>query len=67
MSTELEAAIRELEQVARELRAPDLDSERAAELVERSAQIAADIGRELDRAARDAERDLPATGQERLL
>ena len=67
MSAELEAAIRELEQAARELREPSLDTDRAAELVDRCAQIAADIGRELDRAARDAERDLPATGQERLL
>jgi hypothetical protein len=67
MSAELQAAVRELEQAARELREPDLGAERAAELVDRCAQIAADIGRELDRAARDAERDLPATGQERLL
>jgi hypothetical protein len=67
MSGELEAAVRELEQAAKDLRAPDVDPGRAAELVDRCAEIAAQIGRELDRAARDAERDLPATGQERLL
>jgi hypothetical protein len=67
VSAELEAAVRELEQAAAELRAPDLDADRAAELVDRCAEIAAEIGKELDRAARDAERDLPATGQERLL
>jgi hypothetical protein len=67
VSGELEAAIRELEQAARELRAPDVEAGRAAELVDRCAEIAAEIGRELDRAARDAERDAPSTEQERLL
>ena len=67
MSAELQAAVRELEQAARELRAPDVDTARAAELVDRCAEVAAEIGKQLDRAARDAERDLPATGQERLL
>jgi hypothetical protein len=67
VSAELEAVVRELEQAARELRAPGVDAARAAELVDRCAEIAAQIGGELDRAARDAERDLPATGQERLL
>jgi hypothetical protein len=67
VSSELEKAVRELEQVARELREPGIDADRAAELVDRCAEIAAAIGAELDRAARDAERDLPATGQERLL
>jgi hypothetical protein len=67
VSAELEAAVRELEQAARELRSPDVDTARAAELVDRCAEIAAEIGRELDRAARDAERDAPGSGQERLL
>ena len=67
MSAELEAAVRELEAAARDLRAPEIDAARAAELVDRCAAIAAEIGKELDRAGRDAERDLPATGQERLL
>jgi hypothetical protein len=63
----LEAAVQELEQAARELREPEIDAARAAELVDRCAEIAAEIGRELDRAAREAERDAPASGQERLL
>jgi exonuclease VII small subunit len=67
VSAELEAAVRELEQAARELRSPEVETARAAELVDRCAEIAAEIGKELDRAARDAERDLPGTGQERLL
>ena len=67
MSAELEAAVRELEQAARELRAPDIDAGRAAELVDRCAEIAAEIGKELDRAGREAERDAPSSGQERLL
>lgn len=67
MRRELEAAIRELEQAARELRAGELEGEGAAELVDRCAQLAADIGTELDLAAREADRDVPATDQERLL
>jgi hypothetical protein len=64
---ELETAIRELEEAARELRGDELEPRRAAELVDRCAEIAAQIGGELDRAARDAERDAPAAGQEQLL
>ena len=45
----------------------EIDAARAAELVDRCAEIAADIGRELDRAGREAERDAPASDQERLL
>jgi hypothetical protein len=67
VSAELEAAVRELEEAARELRAPDIDAARAAELVDRCAEIAAEIGKELDRAGREAERDAPSSGQERLL
>lgn len=67
MRQELEEAIHELEDAARELRGEDLSQERAAELVDRCAEIAARIGGELDRAARDAERDAPAAGQEQLL
>jgi uncharacterized phage protein gp47/JayE len=63
---ELETAIRELEEAARELRGPDLATDRAVELVDRCAEIAAQIGTELDRAARDGERDVP-DAQERLL
>jgi hypothetical protein len=64
---ELDTAVRELEQAARELRSPDVGRERAAELVDRCAEIAASIGGELDRAARDAEREPSDAGQERLL
>ncbi len=66
MRAELEDAIRELEEAARELRDPETVTGRAAELVDRCAEIAAQIGTELDRAARDSERDVP-DGQERLL
>ena len=67
MKPELDAAIRELEDAARELRAADIDAERAAELVDRCAEIAARIGATIDDAARELERDTPDTGQERLL
>jgi len=67
MRPELDAAIRELEEAARELRAPEIAPDRAAELVDRCAEIAATIGGELDRAARDIERDAPDASQERLL
>jgi len=67
VSAELEAAVRELEQAARELRAPDVDAAHAAELVDRCAEIATEIGKELDRVGREAERDAPSSGQERLL
>jgi hypothetical protein len=67
MRPELDAAIRELEESARELRAPDVARDRAAELVDRCAEIAATIGVELDRAAREIEREAPDASQERLL
>ncbi|MEX2412589.1 MAG: hypothetical protein WD399_02910 [Thermoleophilaceae bacterium] len=66
MSDQLDSAIRELEEAARELR-DDPVPDRAAELVDRCAEIAATIGRELDLAARAADSDTPAAGQERLL
>lgn len=62
----LDDAVRELRQAARDLRGQSIDPARAAELVDRCAELAADIGRELDQAARDSERDAPDT-QERLL
>ncbi|NLT05525.1 MAG: hypothetical protein GXY03_04360 [Solirubrobacterales bacterium] len=62
----LDDAIRDLQQAARDLRAQSIEPARAAELVDRCAELAADIGRELDQAARDSERDTPDT-QERLL
>ena len=67
MSAELEAAVRELERGGARAARPDVDPARAAELVDRCAEIAAEIGKELDRAGREAERDAPSSGQERLL
>jgi hypothetical protein len=67
MRADLDSAIRELEEAARELRSDDLDSDRAAALVDRCAQIAATLGGEIDRIARESERAAPDTGQGRLL
>lgn len=67
MKPELDAAIRELEDAARELRGPEVDTDRAAELVDRCAEIAARIGATIDDTAREIEREAPGTGQERLL
>jgi hypothetical protein len=67
MRAGLDDAIRELEEAARELRSDDVDPTQAAALVERCAEIAATLGSELDRVAREAERSAPDSGQERLL
>ena len=67
MKPELDAAIRELEDAARELRAPDLAADRAAALVDRCAEIAAHVGATIDDMAREVEREAPGSGQERLL
>ena len=67
MKPELDAAIRELEEAARELRTPDIDADRAAGLVDRCADIAARIGAAVDDMAREVEREAPRAGQERLL
>jgi hypothetical protein len=67
MSESLDAAIGELEEAARDLRAGNIDANRAAELVERCAEIAGRIGSELERAGREAERETTADGQEQLL
>ena len=64
MSDALEGLIDELESVAGRLRTGDLEPDEAAALVERSADLAGRIGRELDAASRAA--DEPQ-GQERLL
>ena len=65
--SELDSAIRELEDAAARLRAEEMPAAEAAEVVERCAELAARIGAELDRAGREAERDDPAEGQEQLL
>ena len=67
MSRELEALIAELDGAAARLRAGELDAGEAADLVERCAELAGRIGAELDRAGREAERDLTSGGQEQLL
>ena len=54
----------ELEGVAARLRSGDLGPDEAAELVQRSAQLAARLGSELDARGRSADR---LEGQERLL
>jgi hypothetical protein len=60
--TPLDEALAELERAAQRLRSEDLPAEEAAELVERCAEIAANVGAELDR------RSSPeAPGQETLL
>lgn len=65
--SDLDQMIRELEESAARLRAGELDAAQAAELVERCAELAARVGAELDRAGREADRDDPAEGQEKLL
>ncbi len=57
----LEQAVERLEEAARRLRAEDLSTEAAAELVERCAQLAGEAAAELDRLVRSAE---PASGAE---
>jgi exonuclease VII small subunit len=63
----LERIVDELESAASRLRSGELDSAEAATLVERCAELAARLGSELDRAAREAERAEPGDGQEQLL
>jgi hypothetical protein len=66
MSVPLEDAIAELQQAAERLRAGDLDGDEAAALVERCADLAADIGQALEREVREARAE-PLPGQERLI
>jgi exonuclease VII small subunit len=60
----LEDLATELESVAVRLRSGELAGDEAAELVQRSAELAARIGAELDARGRSADR---LEGQERLL
>jgi hypothetical protein len=64
MTEALDALVAELESVAARLRADDVDSAEAAELVELCAELAARIGSELDAESRAASEP---EGQERLL
>lgn len=62
----LDRAIEELRDAASRLRAGDLAKDEAAALVERCAELAAEMGVELDGQARDARAE-PPPGQESLL
>ncbi|MEA2398372.1 MAG: hypothetical protein QOK25_1928 [Thermoleophilaceae bacterium] len=64
--SELDAAIAELERAAVRLRAEEIEPEEAAELVERCAQLAAEVGGELDRQAAASSHEAPPD-QETLL
>ena len=67
MIPEVEALVRELEETSARLRSGQIEADLAAELVERCAELAGRIGTELDRAAREADREAPGDGQEQLL
>ena len=67
MTSDIDSLIRELEEASARLRAGQMEADEAARLVERCAELAAGVGAELDRAAREAEREAPGDGQEQLL
>ena len=62
--SELESIARELEQAASRLRDEGIDPDEAADLVERCAELAQQIGAEIEARSRAAGE---AEGQERLL
>jgi hypothetical protein len=64
--SDLDRLVAELEQAAARLRSGEGDPQEAAELVERCAELAAQVGSELDRAAREAPQG-ERPGQETLL
>jgi hypothetical protein len=64
VSDPLEELAEELEAVAAKLRAGDVDPEEAAELVERCAELASELGAQVDVQGRRASE---TEGQERLL
>ena len=63
----IDALIGELGDAAARLRAGQMQADEAAALVERCAELAGRLGAELDRAAREADRESPGDGQEQLL
>jgi hypothetical protein len=67
MTSEIDALIRELENASARLRSGEMEADEAAGLVERCAELAGRVGAELDRAAREADREAPGDGQEQLL
>jgi exonuclease VII small subunit len=64
--TRLDSLIEELEQTASRLRAGELEPDDAAAAVERCAELASQLGGELDARARAASAEEPP-GQEKLL
>jgi len=67
VNDDFDGLVRELELAAERLRTGELDPREASELVERCAELAAQVGSELDRRARDVEGGVSDQGQERLL
>ena len=67
MTSQIDALIRELEDASARLRAGRMQADEAAALVERCAELAGRVGAELDRVAREADREAPGDGQEQLL
>ena len=65
--SDLDKLVTELEQAAAQLRAGELEREQAAQLVEQCAELAARLGSELDREAREAASRGERPGQETLL
>lgn len=63
--TGLDQLVQQLEETAGRLRSGELEPKAAAELVDRCAQLALEIGSALDRAGRQADRELPDDGEER--
>jgi hypothetical protein len=59
----LERLVERLERAAAELRTGDLEPERAADLVDECARLAAEAGAELDREVRAAETGTGPAGQ----
>jgi hypothetical protein len=64
--TRLDSLVEELEQTAARLRSGELDGDAAAAAVERCAELASQVGGELDLQARAAATEAPP-GQEKLL
>ena len=63
----IDALIAELEQTAERLRNDELDQAEAAALVERCAELAGQVGGQLEREARSAAAGGDQPGQEQLL
>ena len=64
--SDLDGLVAELEAAAARLRAGEIDADEAAALVERCAELAGEVGAELERRARAEAAEEPP-GQEKLL